>query len=149
MRPAIDAGGLSSANSSAAPFTMLFQQDLPAHWKLEPDRAAKALAGLPLGLTADHIEIAPCLVAPDCASSAAYLDWRHSQSKPDNSVPVCLWDPSTFETTFGPKANERFHLSMRLCGRPHHLHATVVSTVRGNQQFHRLLQVSSPHWHCQ
>lgn len=130
-----------------APFVILQQKNLPAHWLIPPDWEARTLAGLPFGLNAEQVDLIPCLIVPECTLSASYMHWLHGLPKPNSSVSVFVWDVETFNLAFGPKAKDRFILSMRLLGRPHHLHATVVSTVDGHRQFHRLTQLTSPHWY--
>ena len=121
---------------------MLCRQDLPAHWKIPHDMDARTQAGLQLGLAAEQVEIVPCLVAPECSWFIAYLEWLHGQPKPNDSVSVFMWDTAAFFSVFGPKATERFIRSMHLLGRPHHLHAAIISTVEGHQQVQPFMQLS-------
>ena len=102
-------------------FERLLKVDIPKIWTEHHDQQSEMLAkksGLPLS----EMEVFICLVAPECHESLCYQKWLHSlpMSEAILCTPICIVCAATFDTDFGIGATDRFWISMRARGRPHH-----------------------------
>jgi hypothetical protein len=102
-------------------FDYLLKINIPVEWTIDADSQAELMARSQ-GKRASDMETHVFLVAPECASSRAYQAWLTGLDHPLalQAVPICIVCASTFDRDYGHLATERFEVSMRVRGRPHH-----------------------------
>ena len=102
-------------------FSRLLRVDTPHEWTEHFEHNAQMLA-TSQGRNVSDMETAICLVAPECPLSLCYQSWLTATdlSLAQQTVPLCIVCASTFDHDFGDRATEKFHVSMRVHGRPHH-----------------------------
>ncbi len=102
-------------------FARLLKVDIPHEWTEHSEQQAQVMATAQ-GRNVSDMETIICLVAPECPLSLCYKSWLTAtdHSLALQTVPLCIVCASTFDHDFGHMATEKFHVSMRLHGRPHH-----------------------------
>ena len=102
-------------------FSYLLNIDIPHEWTEHAEQQACMLADQ-AGKKREDMEVFVCLAAPECPESLAYQYWQRGleHSLALQCVPICIVCASTFDQDFGHRATERFMVSMRTKGRPHH-----------------------------